>query len=79
MLEWFGDLLNQFGEWLLKVLPTSPFRGFLGNFRSQFAPFLGYLNYFVPIKDFVAIIGAFLAVVVVFYLYSIIMRWVKML
>lgn len=79
MLAWFKEIFDEFGEWLLQVLPISPFRGWLDNFRSQFSPFLGYLNYFVPIKDFVAILGAFLAVVAVFYLYSIIMRWVKML
>lgn len=79
MLEWFQEIFGEFGEWLLQVLPTSPFRGWLGNFKSQFSPFLGYLNYFVPISDFLAIFGAFLAVVAVFYLYSIIMRWVKML
>lgn len=79
MLNWFQELLEKFGRWLLSVLPTSPFRGFLGNFKSQFSPYLGYLNYFVPISDFLVIIGAFLSVVVVYYAYSIIMRWVKML
>lgn len=79
MLAWFQELFSKFGEWLLQVLPTSPFRGYLDSFRSHFAPFLGYLNYFVPIGDFLNIFGAFLAVVSVFYLYMIIMRWVKML
>lgn len=79
MLAWFKEIFDEFGEWLLQVLPSSPFRGWLDNFRGQFSPFLGYLNYFVPIRDFIAILGAFLAVVAVFYLYSIIMRWLKML
>lgn len=79
MLDWFKEIFDEFADWLLTVLPSSPFRGFLGNFKVQFDPYLGYLNYFVPIKDFIAIIGAFLAVVAVYYLYSIIMRWVKML
>ena len=79
MIEWFKELLSQFGTWLLSVLPSSPFRDWLTVFRSEFSPFLGYLNYFVPIRDFVTILGGFLAVVVVYYLYSIIMRWVKMM
>lgn len=79
MVAYFQEIFEKFGKWLLEVLPTSPFRGFLGNFRSHFAPYLGYLNYFVPIKDFVTILGAFLAVVAVFYLYMIIMRWIKMI
>lgn len=79
MLAWFREIFDEFGSWLLEVLPTSPFRGWLDSFRGRFFPFLGYLNYFVPIRDFINILGAFLAVVAVFYLYSIIMRWVKML
>lgn len=79
MLNWFQELLEKFGHWLLSVLPTSPFRGFLGGFKAQFNPYLGYLNYFVPIKDFLAIISAFLVVVALFYVYSIIMRWIKMI
>lgn len=79
MIQWFTDLLDKFGTWLLGVLPTSPFSGFLGQFKSHFEPYLGYLNYFVPIRDFLIIISAFLSVVVVYYAYSIIMRWVKML
>lgn len=79
MLDWFKELLTKFGNWLLSVLPTSPFSGFLGGFKAHFNPYLGYLNYFVPISDFIAIIGAFLSVVALFYLYSIIMRWIKMI
>lgn len=79
MIDYFTEILAKFGKWLLTVLPTSPFSGFLGQFRSHFAPYLGYLNYFVPIKDFLLILSAFLGVVILYYGYSIIMRWVKML
>lgn len=79
MLDWFKEIFNEFGQWLLSVLPSSPFREWIGRFHGQFDAYLGYLNYFVPISDFIAILGAFLGVVVVYYLYSIIMRWVKML
>ena len=79
MLEWFQQLLEKFSSWLLRVLPHSPFSTFLTQFKSHFSPYLGYLNYFVPIRDFLVIIGAFLGVVIVYYAYSIIMRWVKML
>lgn len=78
-MDIFESIFNKFGQWLLGVLPTSPFRGFVGNFKSQFAPYLGYLNYFVPIKDFLIIFNVFLGVVVLFYMYSIILRWVKAL
>lgn len=79
MITWFKELLDKFGEWLISVLPTSPFGGFLGNFKTAFSPYLSTLNWFVPIKDFLTIMGVWLGAVALFYLYSIIMRWVKML
>lgn len=79
MIEWFSDIFEKFGAWLLEVLPTSPFSGFIGNFRSVFAPYLGWLNWCIPIHDFLVIFNVWLSAVALFYLYSIIMRWVKMI
>lgn len=77
MIDFFSDLLEKFGNWIVSVLPTSPFQGWLGNFKSAFSPFLGYLNYFVPISDFLKIFGAFLSAYVIYLLYSIVLRWLK--
>lgn len=79
MIDWFSGLLDKFGDWLITVLPRSPFQGFLSNFKTAFSPYLGYLNWFIPIGDFLNIFSVWLGAVIVFYLYSIIMRWVKML
>lgn len=79
MIQWFSDIFEKFGQWLLEVLPTSPFAGFLNNFRNAFSPYLGWLNWCVPIKDFLTIFSVWLGAVALFYVYSIIMRWVKML
>lgn len=79
MLQWFQDLFSKFADWLLLVLPTSPFSGFLNNFKTVFSPYLGWLNWFIPIKDFLVIFSVWLGAVSLFYIYSIIMRWVKML
>ena len=41
------ELLDMFLDWLLTVLPTSPFRAFIdacGDF-----PYLGWLNWFIPV------------------------------
>lgn len=79
MVQWFSDILDKFGDWLLTVLPTSPFTGFISNFRSVFNPYLGWLNWCVPIHDFRVIFSFWLGAVALFYLYSIIMRWIKMI
>lgn len=79
MIEWFKGLLDKFGSWLLSVLPSSPFQGFLSNFNGKFGKNLGYLNWFISFHDLKVIFLVWLGAVALFYLYSIIMRWVKML
>ena len=80
MVQYFSDILTQFGEWLKTVLPTSPFQGFLASLSDKFdGTALRFLNWFIPFRDIRLIFTAWLAVVVLFYLYSIILRWVKAL
>lgn len=62
---------------ILQFLPGSPFKAFLDAFAS--IPELGYLNYFVPIAEMIAIGEAWLFCVGVFYLYSAIMRFTKLI
>lgn len=71
------SLWDQFSESLMEVLPTSPFRQFLDNFAE--IPYLGYLNWFVPVKGILVVMGAWLVAVGLYYLYSIIMRWLKVI
>lgn len=77
MLEWMKEILNSFGSFLMSVLPTSPFQQFISDFSNL--PYLGWLNWFIPIGSFIKIGTAWLTAVGVFYLYSVIMRWVKMI
>lgn len=79
MIDWISGLLDKFGGWLLNVLPRSPFQGFISNFHGRFDSGLGILNWFISFRDIKVIFLAWLSVVALFYLYSIIMRWVKML
>lgn len=62
---------------ILQLLPGSPFQSFLDSFAD--IPALGYLNYFVPISEMIAIGQAWLLCVGGFYLYSAIMRFVKLI
>lgn len=50
---------------LISILPGDPFRGFLDEFAS--IPYLGYLNWFIPVGRCVQIGAAWLAAIVVFY------------
>lgn len=69
------DIVTRFFDWVLALLPHSPFSAFLDALDS--IPWLGYLNYFVPVGTFLAIGEAWLTAIGVFYLYSIILRWIR--
>lgn len=77
MLDWMSDLVNEFGDKLVDILPLSPFTQFLDDFADL--PYLSYLNWFIPVGDFIKIGEAWLGAILLFYGYSIIMRWVKMI
>ena len=73
----FEAVFNTFKDALLSVLPLSPFTQFIDQFRSL--PYLGYLNWFFPVGDCLAVMSAWLIAVGLFYLYSIVMRWLKVI
>lgn len=77
MLDWLNDLWNSFSGLLLSVLPTSPFVQWL-NIMGE-VPYLGWLNWFIPVGDFIKIGVAYLAVVSLFYVYMVIARWLKVI
>lgn len=66
----FGNLIS----WVLRFLPDSPIQ-FLDN--SPAAAFLGYVSYFFPVDFMVSTAEAWLAAVLVYYIYSAVLRWIK--
>ena len=77
MLEFFSEMFGTFGEALKTVLPTSPFRDFIDSVAG--IPYLGYLNWFVPVGDILVVMGVWLAAITLFHIYSIVMRWLKVI
>lgn len=75
MLDWFAELLAKFGNMILTALPKSPVQQFLGSFEDL--PYLGYLNWFIPISSIIIVLEAWLVAIAVFYLYSMILRWIR--
>ena len=60
---------------ILKFLPTSPFITFIN--KMQDLPYFGYLYYFLPISQIIAIGEAWLVAIGLFYAYQIILRWIR--
>lgn len=69
------EIVTKFLDSVLSVLPTSPFVAYIDAIEG--IPWLSTLNYFVPIGTFIAIGQTWLISVGVFYLYSIVLRWIR--
>ena len=60
---------------VLEFLPDSPFRGFIDSLGE--VPYLGYLNWFVPIGDFLQLLAVWGLAVGLFYVYSVVLRFIN--
>lgn len=75
MLQMFNEIINAFAAAVIKVLPLSPFQQYIKEFANL--PYLGYLNWFLPIGSFIKIGMVWLVAIGTFYIYSIVLRWIK--
>ena len=75
MIETIIEWINHFLGSILFFLPNSPFSGFIQEVKSW--EWLGWLNWFIPIGTFVKILAIWGTCVGAYYLYSIVLRWIK--
>lgn len=60
---------------VISLMPASPFERYIQLFSD--IPYLQYLNWFIPIGEIVAVFEVWLACVVVYYGYMVVMRYVN--
>lgn len=73
-LQGLVDFVNAVVSWI----PNSPFREFIDSLGTTFgSELLGYLNYFLPISELLFILSTWVNGILVYYVVSIILRWVK--
>lgn len=68
------NLVNQALKWVVALLPNSPFK-LIDN--SPIKEFLPYINWFIPFDFIIATLTAWLTAIGVYYIYSVVLRWVK--
>lgn len=76
-MEFMQGILDGFLDIIVTVLPTSPFREIISTLGEM--PFLGYINWFIPVGTFVKIGTVWLGAIGLYYAYSVIARWVKVI
>lgn len=77
LMSWMSNLIQNLGNTILNFLPASPFREFINGWTAP--SYLGWLNWFFPVSQIITILTLWLGAITLFYLYSIVMRWVKMI
>lgn len=75
MLEWFQQLMTNFKDVLITVLPLSPFLQIENSL--QVPGYVNYLNWFLPIPEMLTVLSAWLFAYALYLLYRIILRWIK--
>lgn len=73
----FEDVWVKFAGAISSFLPMSPFRDYLDAWKDL--PYLGYLNWFIPVRACLIVFTAWLSALALYYLYSIILRWIKVI
>lgn len=75
MLDFMSNIFNSFADSLKEVLPTSPFAQFIDDFAGM--PYLSWVNWFIPVGEIITVVQVWLFAIATFYIYSIVLRWVK--
>lgn len=75
MLDTIANAIDAVLLSILNLLPDSPFT--MLSKSPEIYRILQYLNWFIPISQMVAVVEAWLAAVAVYFIYSIVLRWIK--
>lgn len=76
ILNYIISGIASFINFVINLLPKSPFH-YLDN--SSISDYIGYFNWLFPIDSMISFLELWLVAIGVYYLYSILMRWIKML
>lgn len=77
MIVFMKEMVDKFLSFLLNILPLSPFAPVIDKLGEL--PYVGYINYFVPVGTCIKIGEAWLAAIALFYAWSVLARWVKLI
>lgn len=72
-----NDAINWVKSMIIKaidMLPDSPFQITIPDYVHDI---IGYVNYFIPIGQFITILKAWTACIIVWYVVMLLLRWIK--
>lgn len=72
MESWLANALS----WVINILPRSPLQDFIENSDfSNISPYLGFLNWFVPVGSILGLLDIWLTGIVAFYIFQVTRSW----
>lgn len=71
----FASVLNI----VFSILPNSPFLDLSTTYDLTIHKYMGYLSWLLPIKQIISILFVWLGCMLVYYVYSVVMRWIKLI
>lgn len=77
MLSNILDIFNTLWSAIISFLPGSPFKAIIANLSG--IPYMAELNWFFPVHECVIVVEVWLTAVALYYVYSAIMRFIKIL
>lgn len=61
---------------LFGLLPNDPFEKYIIQ-NSALKPYLGFVNYFIPVADMLVIFSVWCFAIAAWYIYQVVLRWIK--
>ena len=71
----FASVLNL----IFSLLPNSPFVDMSITYDLVIHKYMGYLSWLLPVKQIISILFIWLGCMLVYYVYSVVMRWIKLI
>lgn len=78
-MDWITSGLIDMAIAIINIFPTSPFVILDELSTTEIYDWIQMLNWFIPISSFVAILEAWLSCVAVYYVYQVVLRWIKVI
>lgn len=75
IVDGINYVFNEIFQMLIMLLPTSPFQNI--SLNPIFIDFLGYMNYYIPMKSLLNIMLGWLSCILIYYTYQLILRQIK--
>ena len=77
-MDWFDGVKDTFSgivDGLIEILQKSPISYLAAT--PEVSEVLGYVNFFIPIYSMIAILENWLVAIVIYYVVSVVLRWLK--